>query len=176
VNPLVLGASLGINVALLISLWSVLILDHGGLAQRNSPVGSPSLAATTVSAAGLRFGTPTSVISPTPASGWLLIAPTSVQLGCKNGQQAQFIVLENTGTAPVQWQAIYSVPLNQVGVAVTPTSGTLNPGTGEPVEIQNQTLASGPQGVTGQKGIIEFNPEMLGAGPSATLTYTTMGC
>jgi hypothetical protein len=175
VNPLVLGASLGINVALLIVLISVLILDHGGLSQGTFPVGSYSPVAT-VSTSGPRVSTPTSVISPTPASGWLQVAPTSVQLGCTNGQQAQFVVLKNTGTVPLQWQAIYSAPSNLLGVAVTPNQGALNPGTSEPVQIQNQTLAGGPQGVTGQTGIIEFNPEMLGAGPSATLTYTTIGC
>ena len=175
VNPLILGASLGINVALLISLFSVLILDHGGLSQGNSLVGSTSPVAT-VSAVGPRAGIPTIVLSPTPVSGWLQVSPTAVQLGCTNGQQVQFVVVENTGTAPVQWQAIFSLPSTQVGVSVNPNQGTLNPGTSVPVEILNQTQASGPQGVTGQKGIIEFNPEMLGAGPSVTLTYSTIGC
>jgi hypothetical protein len=99
-----------------------------------------------------------------------------LQLSCNNGQQTQFVVLKNTGAEPVQWQAIFSEPADQVGVSVTPNQGTLNAGTSMPLQIQNQTYAHGPQGAAGQQGTIEFNPETVGAGPSPNITYTTMGC
>jgi hypothetical protein len=171
--PLILGASLGVNLLLLVVLLSVLVLDHGGLAPSNDPARSSSSASrvTDVSTkAGLAAPT------PVPTNGWLQVTPTNLQLSCNNGQQAQFVVLENTGTEPVQWQAMFSEPANQVGVNVTPSQGTLNAGTSTPLQIQNQTYAHGPQGVAEQQGTIEFNLETVGVGPSPTLTYTTMGC
>jgi hypothetical protein len=172
-TPLVLSASLGVNVVLLIVLLGILVLDHGGFSQSNVPVGSSS-AVSRVSTASPRasIDTPTAI----PVDGWLQVTPTNLQLSCNNGQQTQFVVLKNTGTEPVQWQAIFSEPADQVGVNVTPNQGTLNAGTSMPLQIQNQTHAHGPQGVAGQQGTIEFNPQIVGAGPSPNITYTTMGC
>jgi hypothetical protein len=114
--------------------------------------------------------------TPAPDNGWLQVTPTNLQLSCNNGQQTQFIVLKNTGTESVQWQVIFSLPADQAGVSVTPNQGTLNAGTSMPLQIQNQTYAHGPQGVAGQQGTIEFNPEVAGAGPSPSIAYTTVGC
>lgn len=172
-RPLVLGTSLGVNVVLLIVLLSVLVLDHSGFSHSNAPVGSSS-AVSRVTTANPRgsIDTPTAA----PANGWLQVTPTNLQLSCNNGQQTQFVVLRNTGTEPVQWQAIFSEPADRVGVNVTPNQGTLNAGASTPLQIQNQTYAHGPQGNAGQQGSIEFNPEVVGAGPSPNITYTTVGC
>jgi hypothetical protein len=170
---LVLGASLGVNVALLVVLLSVLLLDHGGFPQSNVPRGSTS-PVSRVTTASLKAGidTPTAI----PVNGWLQVTPTNLQLSCDNGKQTQFVVLMNTGTEPVQWQAIFSVPADLVGVNVTPNQGTLNAGASMPLQIQNQSYAHGPQGADGQQGTIEFNPEEVGAGPSPNITYTAVSC
>jgi hypothetical protein len=76
----------------------------------------------------------------------------------------------------VQWQVTFSLPANQAGVNVNPSQGTVNPGSGMPVQIQNQTQTHGLQGITGQKGSILFNPTTPDAGPAANLAYTTAGC
>jgi hypothetical protein len=171
--PLLLGASLGINLVLLVVLLGVLALDHGGFSQSNAPVGS-STSVSRVTKASPKAGMNTPTAAPT--NGWLQVTPTNLQLSCNNGQQTQFVVLKNSGTEPVQWQVVFSLPADQVGVNITPNQGTLNAGTSMPLQIQNQTYAHGPQGVAGQRGIIEFNPEVAGAGPSPNITYTTVGC
>jgi hypothetical protein len=171
--PLLLGASLAVNVLLLVVLLSVLVLDRGSFSQSNVPAGSSSSSSrVTNGSSKAAIGTPTAA----PANGWLQVTPTNLQLTCNNGQQTQFVVLKNSGTEPVQWQVIFSEPANQVGVNVTPNQGTLNAGASMPLQIQNQTYAHGPQGVVGQQGTIELNPETVGAGPSPDITYTTVGC
>ena len=107
------------------------------------------------------------------------MSPSSVALGCDNGQQTQNVVLDNTGTAPVQWKATYSFPANMAGVEVGPNQGTLRPGTSMPIQIHNRTRASSPQGVAGEQGTIQFSPvnaNTPGVGPSPSLSYTTVGC
>jgi hypothetical protein len=170
---LILGASLVVNVVLLVVLLSVLVLDHGGFSQRGIPVGSSSSVSRVTNAspkAGI--ATPTAA----PVDGWLQVTPTTLQLSCNNGQQTQFVVLRNTGTEPVQWRVIFLIPADQVGVNVTPNQGTLNAGASMPLQIQNQTDAHGPQGAAGQQGTIEFNPEVVAAGPPPNITYSTVGC
>jgi hypothetical protein len=173
VNPATLAASLGVNVALLIGLVIVLVLGHFGLL---SPGGSSSGPSTSAPAAAL---SPTAVSSPTPTTGSLQVSPSSVTLGCDNGQQTQVVVLVNTGTAPVQWQVTFSLPANSAGVEVDPNQGTMRPGTSIAIQIRNRTRDSGSQGVATQQGAIQFNPvnsATPGAGPSPSVTYTAMGC
>ena len=55
--------------------------------------------------------------------------PTSVQLGCNSGQQAQFVVLANTGAEDVQWQVVYSVSADQAAVTISPRQGNVRAGT-----------------------------------------------
>jgi hypothetical protein len=174
--PLMLGASLLLNVILLLGLLSILVFGRSGLfSQSGAPSGSPSLISSG-STASPRVSSPTVVSSPTAATGWLQVTPTSVQLGCSGNQQTQFVLLKNTGTEPVQWQVVFSVPADQAGVNVNPNQGTLNPGSNMPVQIQNQTHAHGPQGVPSQQGSVDFNPATPDAGPSPSLAYTTVGC
>jgi hypothetical protein len=169
----VLATSLGVNVVLLVVLLGVLVLDRGGFSQSNVPAGSSSsLSRVTNSGSKAGIDTPTAA----PVNGWLQVTPTNLQLSCNNGQQTQFVVLKNTGTEQIQWQAIFSEPAAQVGVNVTPNQGTLNPGASVPLQIQNQTYSHGPQGVAGQQGTIELNSETVGAGPSPDITYATVGC
>jgi hypothetical protein len=99
-----------------------------------------------------------------------------VQLGCNGNQQTQFVVLKNTGPAPVQWRVSFSLPPNQAGINVNPNQGTLNSGSDMPIQIQNQTHATGPQGVPSQQGTIAFNPSTPDAGPSPNVAYSTVGC
>ena len=174
VVPLMLGASLVLNVVLFIGLLSVLIFGWSSLpSEGGSPVRSASVASTPTS----RGRSPAALLTPTPtATGWLQVSPGTVQLGCNANQQTQFAVLENTGSAPVQWQVTFSQPANQAGVNVNPSQGTINPGGSIPVQIQNQTNAHGMQGITVQKGSILFNPTTPDAGPAANLAYTTAGC
>jgi hypothetical protein len=174
-----LGASLILNVVLLIGLVSVLVLGRGAaFSQGNSPGGSspPLPTASLFSTASPRAGSPTALSSPTTATGWLQVTPTSVQLGCNGNGQTQFVVLKNIGPAPVQWQVSFSLPTNQAGINVSPNQGTLTSGSSMPIQIQNQTHATGPQGVPGQQGTIAFNPSTPDAGPSPSLAYGTVGC
>jgi hypothetical protein len=168
--------SCGVNVALLFGQLSVLVLGRAGLFSQGSPPSVASSPASAVSTASPRVSEPTAVPSSTPVSGWLQVTPSRVQLGCANGQQTQFVVLENTRPEQLQWQATFSVAANQVGVNVGPNQGTLSPGTSTQLQIQNQAHANGPQGMAGRQGVMEFNPAMPDAGPSASLTYTTVGC
>jgi hypothetical protein len=94
-----------------------------------------------------------------------------VQLGCGDGQQAQFVVLANGGPSRVSWQAGFSVPADQAGVQVSPDHGDLDAGTSTVVQVQNQTQSGG-----GQQGSILFTPDTPEAGPAPSLSYTTMGC
>jgi hypothetical protein len=174
--PLMLGASLVLNAVLLTGLLSVLFFGRSSLFSQGAVAsGSPS-PVSSGSTAGAGLGSPTTVSSPTPSAGWLQVTPTSVHLGCNGNQQTQFVVLANTGPAPVQWQVTFSLPANQAGVNVGPNQGTLNPGSNMPIQIQNQTQANGPQGVPSQQGTIAFNPATPDAGSSPTVMYTTVGC
>jgi hypothetical protein len=170
-NLLLLGASLGLNAALLIALLSVLILGHTNLfASAGPPAGTLSTGSTTNSI----LSSPTIGSTTTPAAGWLQISPTSVQLGCDNGQENQVVVLRNTGTDQVQWQVIFSTAGNTSGVEVGPNQGSLAPGTSTPIQIHNRTHSNGSQG--GQQGTIQFSPTISDAGPGPILSYTTVGC
>jgi hypothetical protein len=173
-NLLLLGASLGLNAALLIALLSVLILGHTNLfAAIGSPAGFSGSPATG-SAANSILSSPTAGSTTTPATGWLQLSSTSVQLGCDNGQQDQVVMLQNSGTEQVQWQAIFSTPGNAAGVEVGPNQGTLDPGSSMPIQIHNRTNPNDSQG--GQQGTIQFSPTTPAAGPGPILSYTTTAC
>src|SRR5258706_7464397 len=75
------------------------------------------------SASGISVTNPTPSPTPTTVVDWLQVDPTSVQVGCGQGQQTQVVVLANRGPQPVQWQASLSVPADQAGVAVAPHEG-----------------------------------------------------
>lgn len=176
---LLLGASLGANVVLLVGLLSLLLLGHSSFfSLGNSSTSSPPRVSTP--SVTLRSPTPTSSPSPTatPASvtGWLQLMPSSVHLGCSNGQQLQFVVLINNGLAPVQWQVNVSAPGSQSALNISPNQGTLNAGTSLVLQVQNQTQADGPQGVPSQQGVIDFVVNTPEAGPPPRLGYTTVGC
>jgi len=172
VNPVLLAASLGLNVALFIGLVSVLILGHAGLL---SVGGSPSSPTPVVSG----LASPTAASSPTSALGWLQVNPSSITLGCDNGQQTQIVALANTGTAPVQWQATFSPQVSGGSLDVSPNQGTLRPGTSVSIQIRNRTHASDQQGGADQQGTIQFDPvnsNTPGVGASPSLSYTMASC
>jgi hypothetical protein len=107
--------------------------------------------------------------SPTSGSGWLQVAPTSVQLGCGEGQQTQYVVLRNTGTDAVQWQVGFA-GAEQVGVVVNTSGGDLRAGASIALQIQIRKHASD------QQGVIRFSPDTSDAGSPANLSYTIAGC
>lgn len=163
---LALALSLGINVALLIGLMGTLLLARAGAfapprsaAAQSVETGSPTSAA---------LGTPT---PSTPLStGWLQVAPSSVQLGCGGDQQTQSVVLTNSGPHRVQWQAVFAVPTDQAGVEVGPNQGDLRPGASVVLQIHDTNPS------TTQQGVVRFEPDSSAAGTPPSLTYTAPSC
>ncbi len=169
VSAMLLGVSLGANVVLLTGLLGLLLLlSHAGVFAPDGSSGS--------SAPGAALSSPTATSSPTPLSGWLRVAPSSLRMGCDAGQRTQFVVLENTGPQKAHWQAVLAGPAGQAGVAVNPNQGDLEAGASLPLQIQNTTHASGPQGVASQQGVIRFVPTPTEAGSPPSLSYATVGC
>jgi hypothetical protein len=114
--------------------------------------------------------------SPTPISGWLQVAPSSMKLGCTAGQRTQFVVLQNTGPQRVQWRATVAGAADQAGVAISPDHGDLDAGASLPIQMQNTTHASDSQGAASQRGVIRFAATSVDAGTAPSLVYTTMSC
>jgi hypothetical protein len=176
VSALAFGVSLGANLVLLVALAVLLLLAQAGNFSSGGAVGS--------STRGVTLGSPTAIPSASASAAALQVAPSSVQLGCASGQRTQYVTLRNTGAAKAQWQATFSVPAEQAGVAVSPQRGELAAGGSIPIQLQNTTRSSGSQGVAGRQGVITFAPtapdESQDAGPdaglSARLSYTTVGC
>jgi hypothetical protein len=165
----ILGLSLVANGVLLASLLLLLLFARAGAfsppsssVQSAPPASAPTAPPTT--------GRPTPNVTLTPLSGWLQVAPTSVQLGCNGDQQTQFAVLTNTGPEDLQWRAEFAVPTGQAGVEVGPQQGDLQAGTSVTLQLHNKSQSSG------QQGIITFDPGTPAAGTPPTLSYTTMSC
>src|SRR6185312_4497502 len=148
----IIAVSLGANVALIVALLAVVLLARGGYF--SSPP-QPSVGASATSTAQ---STPYPSPSATSTAGWLQVGPTSVQLGCDSGQQAQFVVLMNTGAEDVQWQAVYSVSADQAAVTISPRQGNVRAGTSMVIQIQSKRHADG------QQGVIHFDPDTSAAG------------
>ncbi len=136
-RAVLLAVSLGANVLLLGVLCSLLLARAGVF----SPRGPAAQSASGASAPGVALSSP----SPTPASGWLRVTPTSVQLGCAEGQQTQVVVLANTGPQRVRWQVEFGVPTEQAGVAVSPSDGNLAATTRARVPASKASCASLPR-------------------------------
>ncbi len=163
------AAALGGCVVLLFSVG--VLLGHAGF--------FPLSRSPAHSAPGVSLPSPTLTPTTTPLARWLQVDPTSVQLGCGEGggegrgggQQTQVVVLANRGPQPVKWQVSLSVPTDQAGVAVSPSEGELASGASTTIQLQLQD-----QGAGQQQGVMRFVPETPEAGPSPSLTYTTVGC
>ena len=157
-----LALSLGANAALLIALLVLLALSRSGYfspLSSSNPSSSPSAS-----------GNATPAPSPTTSSGWLHVAPTEVHVGCDNGQQTQYVVLANSGSEDIEWQAQFSVPADQAAVVVSPRQGEIRAGTSIVLRVQIRTR------IGAQTGEIRFNSDTSAAGSSPTLTYTTVNC
>jgi hypothetical protein len=159
-----LAVSLVANGALLVALASVLLFAHAGFLSPRSPSSHSTPPASSVT------NTASALPSSTPSSGWLGVAPSSVQLGCDGGQDTQFVVLTNTGAADVQWQVEFSVSADQAGVTVDPMQGDLNAGTSIALQISNTFQADA------QRGVLRFAPDSSAAGEAPRLAYTTSTC
>jgi hypothetical protein len=174
-NLLLLGASLGLNGALLIVLVSViiLVLGHSGLFSQGALFSGDKSAQPTATAAGSALSSPTVSLTPTAAPNWLQASPSSVQL-CF-GQPNQTVQLQNNGTDTVQWTANVTSPSsNNVAVNVSPMNDSLDPGASEPVQIQYQGHFNNSQ--VGQTGTIQFTPSTPNAGAGPILTYQIIAC
>ena len=170
VLPLVLGASLGLNVALCVGLVAVLVLARAGAFGPTGSSGASSApAGSSTTSATLSTPAPTTSLS---SGGWLQVAPSSVQVGCGDNQQTQYVVLTNTGPQDVQWQAVFMGPADQAGVEVGPTHGDLHAGASVVLQIRNQNPSAT------QQGVIHFEPNAsaAGAGTSPSLSYTAQSC
>jgi hypothetical protein len=172
VSALALGVSLGANFVLLVALIGLLLFAQAGAFSSGSAFGR--------STSGLPLGSPTTTASPasspSPNTGWLQIAPNSVQLRCDGDQRTQIVTLTNSGSDKAQWKATFSLPAQQAGVAISPSQGSLEDGDSARIQIQNTTRSTGPQGAHSRQGVISFTPTTTAAGAPATLTYTTIGC
>jgi hypothetical protein len=159
-----LAIALGASAALLLSIFSLLavigLTNHTGLFAPRGSTGpsapAPSTASPTASAA--------------PASGWLQVAPATVQFGCSDHQRTQIVVLENHGTGPVHWQASLSVPADRAGMAISPGDGDL--GAGESTAIQLQSTSRSAR----QQIVISFDATDAQAGPPASVSFSAVGC
>lgn len=164
VLPLALGASVGLNVALLLGLVAVLVLARAGaFSPSGGSSGAPSTAIGTATSAAL--STPTTSLS----NGLLQVAPSSVQLGCDGDQRTQFVVLTNGGPQDVQWQAVLGVPADQAAVELSPNHGTLHAGASIVLQIQSRTLP------TTQQGVIRFTTSAAQDAGNGTSTSTSTG-
>jgi hypothetical protein len=173
-NSTLLGISLGLNVGLLFFLLVVLLLARSGVFAAGSIASNnhlPTTAPTSNPNSALSSSTAHPVTPTAPAfSGGLQVTPSQVQLGCKNGQQTQFVVLMNASSDRISWQAELPVPTDQAGVSISPNQGDLKAGTSVTLQIQNRSHSSG------QQGTIRFATDPPGAGSSASVSYTAMGC
>jgi len=163
-RTVLLGVSLGANV-LLLGLLCPLLLARAGVF---SPRGPAAQSAAGASVPSVTRSSP----SPTPATGWLRVTPTSVQLGCAEGQQTQVVVLANTGPQRVRWQVEFDVPTEQAGVAVSPSDGNLAAGARLTLQIQLHNQSQDAS----QQGVLRFAPLAAAAGPGPILNYTSMSC
>jgi hypothetical protein len=162
----ILAVSIGANVALIAALLAVVLLARAGYFAPSSQAGTGvGISATTTATA-----TPAPSPSATPVAGGLQVTPTSVQLGCDSGQQFQVVVLINSGSDSVNWEAEVSGGSDQAGVSISPRHGTLRPGTSIVIRLQNTSQNDGRQGV------ITFNTDAQTAGSPPTLNYMTEGC
>ncbi len=176
VSMLAFGISLGANVVLA-GLLGLLWLGQAGAFAPGGATGQPALGGSKHGAAlSSPSATPSPVSSLTPGAGWLQVTPSSVQLGCGDGQQTQVVVLENNGPQTVDWQVAFSVPQEQAGVVIDPQQGELDAGASVSVQLQNTTQSTGRHGGSGHQGVIDFAPTTPDAGPSANLAYTTAVC
>jgi hypothetical protein len=162
----ILAVSIGANVALIAALLAVVLLARAGYFAP-SPQGATGAG---ISATKTANTTPAPSPSATPSAGGLQVAPTSVRLGCDSGQQSQYVVLLNSGSASVNWVVEISGGSDQSGVSVSPRHGTLRPGTSISIRLQNTSNGDGHQGV------ISFTTDSEAAGSPPTLNYTTAGC
>jgi hypothetical protein len=162
-RALLLGMSLVVNGILFASFVFVLLLARAGVL-------SPPISAGPSRSPAPALSSPTATTSPTPDTGWLQVAPTSMQLGCSGGQQTQYVVLRNTGTDDVQWQVQFASQADQAAVSVNQSAGDLRAGTSMALQIQIRRHA------TNQGGTIRFDPGTPDAGSPASLSYTIVGC
>jgi hypothetical protein len=152
-----------VNGILFASFVFALLLARAGVL-------SPPNSAGTSRSSAPALSSPTATTSPTPDTGWLQVAPTSVQLGCADGQQTQFVVLRNTGTGDVQWRVTFASQADQAAVSVNQSEGDLKAGTSMALQIQIRRHA------TNQQGTIRFDPGTPNVGSPASLSYTIVGC
>jgi hypothetical protein len=160
----VIATALGASAVLLLSVLSLLVVisltGHTSIFAPSRPAGQTATGVSTAS----------SPANPATGSGWLQVAPASVQFGCSDHQRTQTVVLENHGLGPVHWQVSFSAPADQVGVAISPGNGDL--GAGESTAIQLQNISQSAR----QGEVIRFSVTQAQAGPPASVSFTAVAC
>jgi hypothetical protein len=181
-RPLVPGRSpllwlgLGATGTVLIGLVGLLLLNQLGMFTLR---GAPGLAGPPSA-----LGSPTSMPTPPPTatasslavSSSLQVTPSSVRLGCDGDQRTQVVILANTGSQPVQWQAVVDVSADQAGIAIAPHQGDLDAGATVSVQLENTTQPSSSQDGGHSEGIIRFVPTSATAGSPPRLSYRLDSC
>lgn len=161
------ATALGAGVILLLSLFSLLSLlsltSHAGIFSSGKSAAQSSPGSSTPGSTGSTRGT-------APNTGWLQVAPTSVQFGCADHQRTQTVVLVNRGSSQIHWQASFTVPADQANVNISPENGDLGPGESTAIQLQSTTQSAG------QQEAIRFTTSNSQAGPPASLSFTTAGC
>ncbi len=160
----VIATALAASAVLLLSLLTLLgvinLTSGTGIFPPSKTAGQSATAASTASTAA----------SPAPTSGWLQVAPASVQFGCSDHQRTQIVVLENRGPRPVHWQAGPSVPADQARVAISPGDGELGAGESTAIQLQNTSQSAR------QQEVIRFSVTDAQAGLPASVSFTAVGC
>ena len=160
----VIATALAASAVLLLSLLSLLgvinLTSRSGIFAPSKTAGQSATAASTASTAA----------SPAPTSGWLQVAPASVQFGCSDHQRTQIVVLENRGPRPVHWQAGLSVPADQARVAISPGDGELGAGESTAIQLQNTSQSAR------QQEVIRFSVTDAQAGVPASVSFTAVSC
>jgi Viral BACON domain len=160
----VLAISIGANVALIAALLAVIIFARAGAFAPPASSTPGALATTTA------LITPGTTATTATTTGWLQVAPASVRLGCDNGQQTQFVVLVNTGSDDVRWQAVFSGSADQAGLSLSPRQGEIRAGTSIVIQLQNRSRNNERQGT------IRFDADNGAAGEPPGLNYSTQAC
>ena len=179
VNASLLRVSLGANAVLLMGLLGLLLLRQASVLGLGGPPdpSAPGAALSNATALPSPTGTnsPAATSNATQLSGVLQVTPSSVHLTCDGDQRTQVVVLVNTGSEEVQWQAIVDGAADRAGIAITPNRGDLDAGATVQIQLQN-TTRSGSEGHSSRQGVIRLAPASVDAGSPASLRYTSDRC
>jgi hypothetical protein len=173
-RSLLLWLSLGAIGVVVIGLLGGLLLNQLGMFAPRGATGSPG--PTSALSSPTTLASPTITTSPGPLAGGLQVTPSSVRLGCDEGERTQEVVLVNSGPVDVEWQAVVDTAADRAGIAITPNQGDLAAGESVSVQLENTTQSSDSGGSSHREGVIRFVPTSADAGAPASLSYRLDRC